>query len=99
MADVDEEPVAVGEEEEEEVAADEDEIFAGAGSGVGGPAATEIKLFGKWSFDDIEIRDISLVVRVNPSQILYLETLCIFLLLDGIEARTHCSILLVFSSR
>jgi hypothetical protein len=28
---------------------------------VGG--ATEVKLFGKWSFDDIEVRDISLVVR------------------------------------
>jgi hypothetical protein len=27
---------------------------------VGG--ATEVKLFGKWSFDDIEVRDISLVV-------------------------------------
>lgn len=23
---------------------------------------TEVKLFGKWSFDDIEVRDISLVV-------------------------------------
>jgi len=30
---------------------------------VGG--ATEVKLFGKWSFDDIEVRDISLVVRIK----------------------------------
>ena len=26
-------------------------------------SATEIKLFGKWSLDDVEINDISLVVR------------------------------------
>ena len=45
------EPEAEAEEEEEE----EEEFVA-----VGG--ATEVKLFGKWSFDDIEIRDISLVV-------------------------------------
>lgn len=44
-----EEPAAEEEAEEEE------EFVA-----VGG--ATEVKLFGKWSFDDIEIRDISLVV-------------------------------------
>jgi small subunit ribosomal protein S5e len=62
MTEVDEEPVIVEEEEPEEE--NEDEIFA-AGAGVGGPAATEIKLFGKWSFDDIEIRDISLVVRAG----------------------------------
>ena len=37
------------------VAAEEDDFVA-----VGG--ATEVKLFGKWSFDDIEVRDISLVV-------------------------------------
>ena len=65
MADV-EEPIAaeatveveVEEEEEaieEEVVEKEDEFVA-----VGG--AAEVKLFGKWSFDDIEIRDISLVV-------------------------------------
>ena len=29
---------------------------------VGDESASEIKLFGKWSFEDIEIRDISLVV-------------------------------------
>lgn len=53
--------------EEEEVIADtpveeevleEEEDFVAA-------SATDIKLFGKWSFDDIEIRDISLVVRQN----------------------------------
>jgi small subunit ribosomal protein S5e len=60
MADVAEEEIPM-EEPVEEVEDDldneeeEDEFVA-----VGG--ATEIKLFGKWSFDDIEIRDISLVV-------------------------------------
>ena len=65
MADV-EEPIAAEapveveievEEEavEEEVVEKEEEFVA-----VGG--AAEVKLFGKWSFDDIEIRDISLVV-------------------------------------
>jgi small subunit ribosomal protein S5e len=43
------EDVAVEEEEEED--------FVEVG------AATEVKLFGKWAFDDIEVRDISLVVR------------------------------------
>jgi hypothetical protein len=28
--------------------------------------ATEVKLFGKWSFDDIEVRDISLEVCLFP---------------------------------
>lgn len=57
MADVEEpieEPI---EEPEEEV--EEDYVNVGG--------ATEVKLFGKWSFDDIEVRDISLVVR-NHSQ-------------------------------
>lgn len=54
MAEV-EEPI-VAPEEEEEIAVAEEEEFVAAGS------ATEIKLFGKWSFDDIEVRDISLVV-------------------------------------
>mmetsp|Transcript_47 Transcript_47/g.96 ORF Transcript_47/g.96 Transcript_47/m.96 type:complete len:226 (+) Transcript_47:141-818(+) len=56
MADV-EEPVEdiVAEDEAEEVEEDleEEEEFVAVG-------ATEVKLFGKWSFDDIEIRDISL---------------------------------------
>ena len=54
MADV-EEPVE--DTPAEEVAAEEEEDDFVA---VGG--ATEVKLFGKWSFDDIEVRDISLVV-------------------------------------
>lgn len=44
--------------EEEIIEELEDEFVA-----VGG--AAEVKLFGKWSFDDIEIRDISLVVRFD----------------------------------
>jgi small subunit ribosomal protein S5e len=60
MADVEEPTVEAPEveeeeEEEEEVLVPEDDFVA-----VGG--ATEIKLFGKWAFDDIEVRDISLVV-------------------------------------
>lgn len=43
------------EEAEEEELLEEEEEFVAAG-------ATEVKLFGKWSFDDIEIRDISLEV-------------------------------------
>ena len=56
MADV-EEPVE--DTPVEEVAAEEEEEDFVA---VGG--ATEVKLFGKWSFDDIEVRDISLVVSL-----------------------------------
>jgi small subunit ribosomal protein S5e len=62
MAEVEETVVAPeGEEEEEEIAAvaaaaaDEEEFVPAGG--------VEIKLYGKWSFDDIEVRDISLVVR------------------------------------
>ena len=55
MADVVEEIVDAVEEEVEEIEEEEEE-FVNAG-------ATEVKLFGKWSFDDIEIRDISLEVR------------------------------------
>ena len=56
MAEV-EEPVEdiVADEEAEEVEEEDEEEFVGVG-------ATESKLFGKWSFDDIEIRDISLEV-------------------------------------
>jgi len=49
---VDEEPV-YEEEEQFEEDVEEDEIVGGT--------ANEVKLFGKWSFEDIEIRDISLV--------------------------------------
>jgi predicted glycosyl hydrolase (DUF1957 family) len=53
MADV-EEVVDAVEEEVEEVEEEEEELVVSG--------ASEIKLFGKWSFDDIEIRDISLEV-------------------------------------
>jgi small subunit ribosomal protein S5e len=56
MSDVEEpieEPVASDVEDEE--ASDGEEEFVAVGG------ATEVKLFGKWSFDDIEVRDISLV--------------------------------------
>jgi hypothetical protein len=52
MSEVEEDAVVV----EENVVEVEEEEFAVAG-------VTEVKLFGKWSFDDIEIRDISLEVR------------------------------------
>lgn len=57
MADV-EEPVedVPAEEPAAEVPAEEEDEFVAVGG------ATEVKLFGKWSFDDIEVRDISLVV-------------------------------------
>ena len=54
MADV-EEPVV--EETFEEPEAEEEEYVTSGG-------ATEVKLFGKWSFDEIEIRDISLEVNL-----------------------------------
>lgn len=77
MADVEEpiaadEPVEVEAEEtedvEEKVVVEEEEFVA-----VGG--AAEVKLFGKWSFDDIEIRDISLVVSDSDSTSKLCETL------------------------
>ena len=66
MADV-EEPIVDGAEEavEEPEVAEEEEFVAVTG-------ATEVKLFGKWSFDDIEISDLSLevsVVGVRAAQI------------------------------
>lgn len=62
MADVEEPQV---DEAVEEPKVEEEEFVA-----VGG--ATAIKLFGKWPFDDIEIRDISLVV----SRITHLHYVC-----------------------
>lgn len=60
MAEV-EEPIVDTPEEVQEVEeaqeVEEQEEFVQIGG------AAEIKLFGKWSFDDIEVRDISLVVR------------------------------------
>jgi hypothetical protein len=57
--DAEEPPVAAaasGEEPEPEENLEEEEDFVPPGG------ATEVKLFGKWSFDDIEVRDISLEV-------------------------------------
>lgn len=54
MAEVEEQPVE--EQFEEEAVEEVEEDFGAVG-------ATEVKLFGKWSFDDIEIRDMSLEVR------------------------------------
>jgi hypothetical protein len=63
MADVEEpEPAEVAVEEEPEIAVEEEEEYVAVGG------ATEVKLFGKWSFDDIEVRDISLVVRCTLHQ-------------------------------
>jgi small subunit ribosomal protein S5e len=59
MADVEEPVVAPEEPVEEPEEVEEEEDFVQVGG------AAEVKLFGKWSFDDIEVRDISLVVR-NP---------------------------------
>ena len=55
MAEVEEQQPPYEEASEEEVEEEEEEVFVSTSS------ATEIKLFGKWTFDDIEIRDISLV--------------------------------------
>ena len=57
MADVEETPIEEPVEEPVEEF-DEEEDFVAAGG------ATEVKLFGKWSFDDIEISDLSLEVSV-----------------------------------
>jgi small subunit ribosomal protein S5e len=61
MADVEEEAIVDTPEEiedyEEEAVVEEEEEFVQISGGA------EIKLFGKWKFDDIEVRDISLVVR------------------------------------
>eukprot|EP00529_Nitzschia_sp_RCC80_P032134 CAMPEP_0113455828 /NCGR_PEP_ID=MMETSP0014_2-20120614/8574_1 /TAXON_ID=2857 /ORGANISM="Nitzschia sp." /LENGTH=223 /DNA_ID=CAMNT_0000347265 /DNA_START=146 /DNA_END=817 /DNA_ORIENTATION=+ /assembly_acc=CAM_ASM_000159 len=54
MADVAEEIVDAVEEEVVEEIEEEVEEFVAAAD------VTEVKLFGKWSFDDIEVRDISL---------------------------------------
>ena len=60
----DEEPIVADEEvAEEEPVAEEEEDFVAAEAG------PDIKLFGKWSFDDIEIRDISLEVSYRMYKI------------------------------
>jgi hypothetical protein len=63
MAEVEEpyvEPAYEEEAAEPEYVAEEEEFVA---EGV----ATEVKLFGKWAFGDIEVRDISLVVSTSNS--------------------------------
>jgi len=66
MTDVEEEPIMV--EEEEEAPIEEEEEFVAVGG------ANEIKLFGKWSFDDVTISDISLVdyIAVKGAHATYL---------------------------
>jgi hypothetical protein len=73
MADVEEAPVEetpVEEEEEEQPAeGDEeepmaDEPLAVEEDDVPTGATADIKLFGKWNFDEIEVRDISLLVSI-----------------------------------
>jgi small subunit ribosomal protein S5e len=59
MSDV-EEPVVVEETPAPEVAVEDEDLGV-----VGGVA--EVQLFGKWSFDNIEIRDISLEVSEKRS--------------------------------
>lgn len=72
MAEVEEnyeEPEYAEEDAEPEYAAEEEEEFL-----VEGGVATEVKLFGKWSFDDIEVRDISLVVSIQSLAIIHFST-------------------------
>ena len=61
------EPVEIAEEttyeeEVEEVEDEEAEDVEAEAEFVGDAGASEVKLFGKWSFEDIEVRDISLEV-------------------------------------
>ena len=67
MADVEAEqvPPEEGIEEEYAGAGEEGALIEAEEDFVAVGGATEVKLFGKWSFDDIEIRDISLVVSNN----------------------------------
>jgi small subunit ribosomal protein S5e len=66
MAEVAEEIAEAVEAVEEIVEEVEEEEFVAAG-------VTEIKLFGKWSFDDIEIRDISLEVSIAKAEGIFLQ--------------------------
>lgn len=80
-----EEPIVdAGEEVAEEVeAAEEDEFVPTTG-------ATDVKLFGKWSFDDIEVSDLSLEVSAATSVI----NICCsgFALCFGIAYRTFIAV-------
>lgn len=64
MADV-EEPIVDPVEEvtpDDALAPEEEDFVPAAG-------VTEVKLFGKWSFDDIEISDLSLEVSINRNAV------------------------------
>lgn len=45
------------------------EVEEEAAEFVGGDATPKIMLFGKWSFEDIEVRDISLQVCISMNEI------------------------------
>lgn len=70
MADVEEAPEVeqpeeeIGDEGADAGLDDEDDIEGFVTSG-----ATEVKLFGKWAFDNIEVRDLSLEVSYCCRQI------------------------------
>ena len=85
MADV-EEPVEETPVEEPEAGfageEEEEEHFVAVGG------ATEVKLFGKWSFDDIEIRDISLVVSTGLLN--FRRPVCVKSNSFGISPGLHC---------
>jgi hypothetical protein len=59
MSDI-EEPTTVEDTTPYEVEEEEEEAEF-----IGDESAPEVKLFGKWSFEDIEVRDISLEVRIS----------------------------------
>lgn len=65
MSDI-EEPTSVEETTPYEVEEEEEAEF------IGDESAPEVKLFGKWSFEDIEVRDISLEVRISSVSRVYL---------------------------
>ena len=66
MAEVEENPIEEPLEGPEEGLEEEEDFVAPGG-------VREVKLFGKWSFDDIEIRDISLVVSKRAEKDLSLN--------------------------
>lgn len=87
MAEVEEEVPPAG-EEGEEVAAEGGALVVDEEDFVAAGGATEVKLFGKWSFDDIEIRDISLVVSCKKNLMLEKEHLCDYWLAGQYAATT-----------
>lgn len=67
MSDVEVEQQPIGSEEEEEIVEEEEEFEEEEEEFVTAEPANAVKLFGKWSFDDIEVRDISLEVRARDN--------------------------------